>query len=154
MFVRKKNQVQKSFRIDEDVERDLGLLSKLTERSQNDLANVALEELLQDNKLYFLKVSILEHFRMEMEGTEETFKPFELGGIKVELEYLDENRVKVTYSSEYEETFSKEFPSDFGKELDEYLISLATGINIDADDTKQYLKNRTDYADYIKIRNN
>lgn len=154
MFVRKKNQVQKSFRIDEDVERDLGLLSKLTERSQNDLANVALEELLQDNKLYFLKVSILEHFRMEMESTEETFKPFELGGIKVELEYLDEDRVKVTYSSEYEETFSREFESDIGDDLEKYLVDLASYIDTNAEDTKKYLENRTDYRDYIKIRKN
>ena len=50
MFVRAKRQVQKSFRIDENVERDLGVLAKITERSQNELANVALEELLQDNK--------------------------------------------------------------------------------------------------------
>ena len=43
MLVRNKKQVQKSFRIDEDVERDLGLLSQITGRSQNELANVALE---------------------------------------------------------------------------------------------------------------
>ena len=152
MFVRKKNQVQKSFRIDEDVERDLGLLSKLTERSQNDLANVALEELLQDNKLYFLKVSILEHFIMEMEGTKETFEPFELGGVKVELEHLDEDRVKVTYSLESEEKFSKEFESDIGDDLEKYLVDLALYIDTNAEDTKKYLENRTDYRDYIKIR--
>ena len=61
MKVRKKYVVQKSFRIDEKVERDLGILAELTDRSQNDLVNVAITELLQDNKDYFLQVAVLEH---------------------------------------------------------------------------------------------
>ena len=85
MFVRAKRQVQKSFRIDENVERDLGVLAKITERSQNELANVALEELLQDNKDYFLKVAILEHFSNEIEIAEDNLAPFEMGGLRVEV---------------------------------------------------------------------
>jgi predicted DNA-binding protein len=77
MLVRNKKQVQKSFRIDEDVERDLGLLSQITGRSQNELANVALEELLQDNSIHFLNIVILEHYESEVENADE-IAPFTL----------------------------------------------------------------------------
>lgn len=151
MFVRKKMQVQKSFRIDEDVERDLGVLAKLTERSQNDLANVALEELLQDNKAYFLKVAILEHFTREMESAKENLEPFEMGGIKVEMRYLDDDRVEVHFKDSVEE-YSKEFDSDISDEFENYLTELSVCINRESEDTIKYLENRTDYRDYVKIR--
>ena len=43
MIVRKKYVVQKSFRIDQRLEYDMSLLAELTNRSQNDLVNAAIE---------------------------------------------------------------------------------------------------------------
>ncbi len=51
MIVRKKYVVQKSFRIDQRLEYDMSLLAELTNRSQNDLVNAAIEGFLQDLKL-------------------------------------------------------------------------------------------------------
>lgn len=151
MLVRTKRQVQKSFRIDENVERDLGVLAKITERSQNDLANVALEELLQDNKFYFLNVAILEHFTTEMENAEETLAPFEMGGLRVEVNYVDDNKVKVRIVVA-DEDYSKEFESDICDEFENYLLELSIYIDREAEDTIKYLEDRTDYRDYVKVR--
>lgn len=153
MFVRKKMQVQKSFRIDEGVERDLGVLAKITERSQNDLANVALEELLQDNKYHFLKVAILEHFECEIENVsnETPMKPFEMGGLRVEISYIEDSGVKVRSVTEYDDC-EKEFESDVCDEFEKYLMELSFNINPNAEDTLAYLDDRTDYSDYVKVR--
>lgn len=157
MLVRTKRQVQKSFRIDEDVERDLGILAKITERSQNDLANVALEELLQDNRLYFLNTVILEHFQREMENAEDELRPFEMGGLRVEVCYIDNGRVQVRsviYDGEkVAEDYTKEFESDICDDFEDYLIELHIYINSEMEDTIAYLNDRVDYRDYVKVRN-
>ena len=152
MFVRAKRQVQKSFRIDENVERDLGVLAKITERSQNELANVALEELLQDNKDYFLKVAILEHFSNEIEIAEDNLAPFEMGVLRVEVSYTDDKKVKVRAVDQAEDN-SREFESDVCNEFENYLLELSIYIDRNAEDTKKYLNGRTDYRDYVKVRN-
>lgn len=151
MLVRTKRQVQKSFRIDEDVERDLGVLAKITERSQNDLANVALEELLQDNKYHFLKVVILEHFEREIENAEE-IKPFEMGGLRVEMSYTEERRVKVRFITKFED-YEREFESDICDEIEKYFMELSLHIDNESEDVLNYLNERTDYRDYVKVRN-
>lgn len=150
MFVRKKMQVQKSFRIDENVERDLGLLAKITERSQNDLVNVALEELLQDNRMYFLKVAIVEHFERELENGEE-IEPFEMGGLRVEMSYIGDNKLKVRSITKFD-NFEREFESDICDDFENYLMELSFYIDPNAEDTLAYLDGRTDYRDYVKIR--
>ena len=155
MLVRKKRQVQKSFRIDEEVERDLGVLAQLTERSQNDLANVAIEELLQDNRYYFLDIAVLEHFTSQSENANEVFEPFEMGGLKVEFEYCgDVVKVHsvVKDNGEVVDDYTKEFDSDISEEFENYLKDLSAYINPSAEDTVEYLNGRVDYRDYIKVR--
>lgn len=156
MLVRRKYIVQKSFRIDEQIENDLSILAQLTERSQNELVNVAITELLQDNKYYFLNVAVLEHFRPQFESAEKKLKPFELGGLRVEIEYCDNYHLKVrTIVKENDnilEDHTHEFESDISDEFEEYINNLYIHINSSASDTKKYLEERTDYRDYIKIR--
>lgn len=149
MLIRPKMQVQKSFRIYEDVERDIALLAKLTDRSQNELANAALEELLQDNKIHFLKVAVSEHFRIQEEIGNEEPEPFEIGGIKVFVSYTDEDEFKVRLITEGEDS-TMEF--DNFRDYDNYLTSLSIYIDPNAEDTKKYLERRTDYRDFIKVR--
>lgn len=157
MLVRKKRQVQKSFRIDEDVERDLGILAQLMERSQNDLANVALEELLQDNKYCFLNTVVLEHFKSEMERAEDELNPFEMSGLRVEVKYLENDRVSVrsivSDEGKVVEDYTKEFESDISDEFEAYLMDLHVYVNPQAEDTIAYLEDRVDYRDYVKVRN-
>ena len=155
MLIRKKYVVQKSFRVDQQVERDLGILARLTERSQNDLVNVAIMELLQDNKYYFLNVAILEHFERQIEDAQEELEPFEMGGLRVEIKYTDDGvevRNILSGNEGIVEDYTRIFESDISDEFEEYLISLGIRIDSSAEDTLKYLADRTDYRDYVKIR--
>lgn len=155
MLVRKKYVVQKSFRIDEDVERDLGILAQLTERSQNDLVNVAIMELLQDNKHYFLNEAIYEHFSRQIENADGILEPFEMGDLTVEVEYFAGGikvRSIIKDGDEVLEDYTREFEFE-NDEFESYLKELSVHINMSAEDTKRYLEGRVDYRDYIKIRN-
>ena len=156
MKVRKKYVVQKSFRIDEKVERDLGILAELTDRSQNDLVNVAITELLQDNIDYFLQVAVLEHFMSQLDSGYEEFDPFDMGGLFVEMKYIDTNGAvsvhSVVHGDEDIDDYTKEFDSDISDELEEYLKNFYVYINRESEDVKAYLDNRVDYREYVKIR--
>lgn len=159
MFVRKRYMVQKSFRIDQDVERDLGKLAKLTKKSQNDLVNIAVIELLQDNKESFLEIAVLEHFEFEFDKGKclpsDEFEVFELGGLRVELRILQGEEIKISMKvhdgekvfDEYEKVFD-----EYGDEAEKYLQSLSIHIDKDSEDVKKYLENRMDYRDYIKVK--
>lgn len=154
MKVRKKYVVQKSFRIDERVERDLGILAELTDRSQNDLVNVAITELLQDNKEYFLQVAVWEHFAFQLGNGMCEFESFNLGGLLVEMKYVGD-RVSVrsvVKHDEEDDDYTKEFDSDISDEIEEYLKGLHIYISKDSEDVKKYLENRVDYREYVKIR--
>ncbi len=156
MFVRKKYIVQKSFRIDEEVERDLSILSQITDRSQNDLVNVAIMELLQDNKDYFINTSVLEYFQNQMNLGAEILEPFEMGGLRVEVKYC-ENGVRVRGIVKDGENiiddYTREFESDISEEFEDYLIGLHIYIDRSSEDVKKYLGERTDYRSYVKVRN-
>lgn len=156
MFVRPKKQIQKSFRLDENVERDLGILANLTERSQNDLANVALEELLQDNKSYFLKIAVLEHFRKQIDLGLEKFEPFNMGDLEVQVSYVEGEKVLVRSIVEYVEDnvdiHEEKFNSDISDEFENYLKELSVYIDSTSKDVIEYLERRTDYRDYVKVR--
>lgn len=156
MFIRPKKQIQKSFRIDKDVERDIGILASLTDRSQNELANVALEEMLQDNRSYFLQIAVLEHFRNQMDIGLEKFEPFKLGNVNVEVSYTKDSKVKVKYmykeGTNILDKYERIFDSDVSDEFENYLRDLAVYINRESNDTIEYLKRRTDYRDYVRVR--
>jgi predicted DNA-binding protein len=159
MFVRAKRQVQKSFRVNDEIERDLCILAKLTGKSQNDIVNATLEETLKDNKIYFLRVAALEHFQSEIEsaGEDSNIKPFELGGLRIEFEYAEDYKVKlhttVTRDGEVIDEGDFEFESDICEEFENYLEeSCSSLIDLDAEDTKKYLNDRVDYDDYAKVR--
>jgi len=60
-MLRKKYIIQKSFRVDSQIAEDLEILSEILERSQNDLANIAIEELLLKNKNWFSQNIIVDY---------------------------------------------------------------------------------------------
>lgn len=159
MYVRKKYMVQKSFRLDEQVEKDISVLAKLTGRSQNELVNCAISEFLQDNKERFLEIAVLEHFEFEFDKgkclSDDEFEAFELGGLRVELKILQGEEIKIFMKvhdgekvfDEYEKVFA-----EYGDEAEEYLKKLSIHIDRESEDVKGYLERRTDYADYVKVR--
>ncbi len=157
MYVKKRYIVQKSFRIDEEVERDLATLAEMTGKSQNDLVNVAIIEMLQDNRGNFVQLAVYEHFMWEFETTEGMLKPFEMGGLKVEVSLIGDGRVSVRsvttdYEGNVEDDFTKEFKSSISEEFEKYLKELGGYIDPASEDSKKYLDNRLDYSEYVKIR--
>lgn len=152
MLVKKKRQVQKSFRIDENVERDLAILAEKTERSQNELANCALVELLQDNKIHFLEDVVWEHFMCQIEDGKETLEPFEMGGLTVSVDKNFNVEHALTSNGEVCERVSEKCQNL--DELEKYLKNISNLINCNSEDVAQYLNERTNYSDYVKVSNN
>lgn len=156
MYVRKKYIVQKSFRLDEDVEKDIATLARLTDKSQNELVNCAIAEFLQDNKEHFLKTAIIEHFDWQIDNGSEPMEDFEMGGLTVKMKYVEDYKVEVYSFNNINGRIVNEctriFEGDICKELNEYLENLFVQIDRDSEDVKKYLENRTDYSDYIKIK--
>ena len=75
-----------------------------------------------------------------------------MGGLRVEVSYTDDNKVKVRAVDQAEDN-SREFESDVCNEFENYLLELSIYIDRNAEDTKKYLNGRTDYRDYVKVRN-
>lgn len=157
MLVRKRYIVQKSFRIDEEVERDLATLAEMTGKSQNDLVNAAIIEMLQDNKNNFIQLAVYEHFMWEFETEEGVLKPFEMGGLRVEVSLIGDGSVAVRHivsncDGGVGEDYTKKFESSVSKDFDNYLKELGGYIDPQSEDSQKYLNNRLNYSEYIKIR--
>lgn len=155
MLVRKKYMVQKSFRIDEKIDRDITIISKLTDRSQNELVNCAISEFLMDNGRYFIEIAVLEHFMFQINNGSELIEDFEMGSLTVKMEYVNDEKVRVSgfniIDGERTNEFSTEFESDICEELEDYLKGLSLFIDDNSDDVKKYLESRMDYRDYVKV---
>lgn len=156
MYVRKKYMVQKSFRLDEQVEKDISTLAQLTDRSQNELVNCAISEFLQDNKWHFLTVAILEHFDFQINNGSAPMDDFEMGGLTVKMRYVENDKVEVysfnTINGKVVDENTSVFESDISEELEKWLKNLSLYIDRESEDVKAYLENRTDYGDYVKVR--
>ena len=51
-MLEKKEAIQKTFRIDLKTNNNFELLSEILERTQNDLANIAIQDLLEENAIW------------------------------------------------------------------------------------------------------
>ena len=159
MLVRKKNVVQKSFRIDQRVEADIALLAELTNRSQNDLVNSAIEEFLKDNGQWFVNNVIVEHYLPIFEYTGDDYEPiFKLDGVTVELKdedgfynvhYIVTNRDKVVEDRRNKIPIAMDNAEE---ELKERLRFIASFIDLDSADVKEYIKERIDYDDFVRVK--
>lgn len=159
MFVRKKNVVQKSFRIDQRVEADIALLAELTNRSQNDLVNSAIEEFLKDNGQWFVDNVIVEHYLPIFEYTGEDYDPiFKLDSVTVELKDEDgfySVHCIVTNQDKVVEDWTDKIPiamDNAEEKLKECLRFIASFIDLDSADVKEYIKERLDYDDFVRVK--
>ena len=62
-MLRKKYTVTKSLRLDSKLSEDLEVLSRILDRPQNELINLAIEKLLIENKKWFACDIIADHFK-------------------------------------------------------------------------------------------
>lgn len=159
MLVRKKYLVQKSFRIDRDLESDLSILAEVTNRSQNDLVNNAIQSFLIENGIWFLEYALVEHYSGIIELTGGEYDPiFKMGGLTVEL-FNENGFYKIHYTLEENkkivEDYTKEISvssDDAETELKEYLIFLSQHIDSKSEDAKRYLNERLDYNDFTQAK--
>ncbi len=151
-MLKKKRMIQKTFRLDEDINDDFEDLCEILERTQNDLANVAIEELLEENK-YWLARQILvdysEDFFCNDNNTE-----FEIEGISVSLNYKDDNTIslKIVHKDENGsiiQTFKKEYDctkeNDYDEEIVKELRYFGSLIDPNSESVQTYLKNKLNY---------
>lgn len=155
MLIKKKFYVQKSFRVTDQVENDMALLAEATGRSQNEIFNASIAETLRDNKIYFLKYAILEHFLPAI-GNAEDCEPFNLGGVKVTMAYDDGNNavfdVAISQGEGEVHSYTESIDLFDDKKLKQFLTDLTNDIDPTSKDVHDYLDDRTDYSDCVKIR--
>ena len=151
-MLKKKRMVQKTFRLDADINNDFEDLCEILERTQNDLANVAIEELLEQNKFWLARQILVDY-------TEDFFcndnnAEFEIEGIYVNLKYKDDKTIilEIAHKDENGETldtFKKEYDctkdSNYYEEIVEKLRDFGSLINPNSESVKMYLKNKLNY---------
>lgn len=151
-MLRKKGTVQKTFRLDADVNDDFEILCEILERTQNDLANVAIEDLLNDNK-YWIARNILADYASEFFCQYQDTK-FEVEGIEVELKEIEEDIIQLKIKQKdvdksviqeierkYNSMEDKEYEEKIKKEL-RYFGSL---IDYNSESVQAYLKEKLNY---------
>ena len=148
-MLRRKETIQKSIRFDEKLAEDIEYLAKELGRTQNELVNIAVADLIEANKTYFAKLIIVD----------ELYNIFENGHEEGEFSN-DSLRVKIDYDSEKDE-FSMNFEvlGRDGQVIDQdtgvyadidklyYVLTQLALIHIDfnSEEVQYYLKHRLDY---------
>lgn len=139
-LLNKKRFIAKSFRIDEKLSEDLGILSDILERSQNDLANVAIEKLLKDNLLWLGSNIFVDGLIDFISGSSEKSK-INIQNIKISLSYNDDDICMKYENLEDKSNFVFNDMDSCIKKLRE----LSMYVNYDSIEMKKYLETRFSY---------
>lgn len=150
----KKYVVQKSFRLDAKLEQDLEYLAEQLNRPQNELVNLALENLMWDNRQWFTENLLIDYcddyFQFDQEHSH-----CEIGGVTIDLRVNLDCSTTMYYCYKDDcgniiEENTKTYPDS--PELQENLktdlkqIALSHFFNdYDNPNLKQALQNRLDY---------
>lgn len=108
------------------------------------------EQVLNDNKYSFVRMAVYDHFMPKFEDADEEYEPFELGGLRVEIKYVnDKYEVKSTIKDKENnlvDEYTKQF-DDIFDDMEEWLKYLGININFGSDDVEEYLKERINYRE-------
>ncbi|WP_206459463.1 hypothetical protein [Anaerovorax sp. IOR16] len=146
----KKYVVQKSFRIDAKLENDLEKLSEQLGRPQNELVNLSLENLMKDNKHWFILNALADMAEHFIEGGNDKCE-FTLSNITIKLKVLEDCSVDLYYKNIHDDGEIEEFNQKFkdspnlSETLRKRLIELGIYINIHSEDINEYLTERLNY---------
>ena len=148
-MISKKVSIQKSFRIEANMENDLELLSEKLNRPQNELVNAALNQLMIDNMGWFVEdylLDLCENF-LERKVSEIEIK---ITGLRLSLKDT-RKAIKIDYDNDTD-TFSEHCKNgviindDMGYAIIKNdLRKIALKIGIDSPEIQEYLHNRFDY---------
>ena len=146
-MLRRKYSVQKSFRIDAQLSEDLETLSEILDRPQNDLVNTALEELMLENKEWFIEDFLVEKFSLFFDVV--MSQKYENEDILVDIEVeQQENLIKLSYTEkmigETEEQYY-DLSEKSKQMIKQELRDLSIYLNKNDEEVKEYLKRRLNY---------
>ncbi len=152
----KKIFIQKSFRIEANMEKDLELLSDKLNRPQNELVNTALNQLMIDNMGWFAEDYLLDLCENFLEGKVSEIE-IKITGLRLSLKDTGE-----TIAFNYDintKNFSEHCKNGVivSGEIGRVLIKgelkeIALKMGIDSPEIQEYLHNRFDYI-YSRERN-
>lgn len=152
-MLRKKYVVQKSVRLDARLAEDLEALSTMVERPQNELVNLALENLMRENKYWFAQNIAVEYFSNFLDGGEGT-KALELQALTITLEKKADKKqiaasvVKKDSSGKVVEQFQQKF--DNRDELERELREWARYLELTSE-MENYISHRLNYRNEKEI---
>lgn len=145
----KKVSIQKSFRIEANMENDLELLSEKLNRPQNELVNAALNQLMIDNMGWFVEdylLDLCENF-LERKVSEIEFK---ITGLRVSMKDTG-SLIEFNYDIDTD-TFTEHCKGGFIANNDmgyaiikNELREIALKMGIDSPEIQEYLHNRFEY---------
>lgn len=146
-MLRRKYSIQKSFRIDAQLSEDLETLSEVLNRPQNDLVNTALEELMLQNKEWFIKDYLVDKFKIFFDHN--ISYEYKDSDISIDIE-VDEKKQKVKmsyeiYLIEEKDQIVKELDDEGKATIKMYLRNFATFLNKNSTEIKTYLEERLNY---------
>lgn len=151
-MLKKKGFVQKTFRLDSNVNEDFETLSEILDRTQNDLANVAIEDLLKDNKYWIAKNILVDYasdFFYQYADTK-----FEVEGIIVELKEVEEDVIllKIVQKGtdggiiqQIEKEYNCVKDKDYDKKIKTELRYFGSLIDYNSKSINEYLKEKLNY---------
>ena len=143
-MLKKKSWVTKSIRFEEKISEDLTILSNMLDRTQNELVNIAVENLLKSNKIWFAQNIIVDFFKAELNNGIEPKDVFTADNITVKLTYQNEKIVVEAKTTN--EEFTKIFDDMDVDELEKYLRELALHyVDFNTAYVKNYLETRLNY---------
>lgn len=147
----KKETVQKTFRLDSKINDNFEILSEVLERTQNDLANVAIQNLLEENEIWLAHNIFVDYaFDYFNNGCETHFT---IDNVSVDIK-IDENtyetilkiivknengKIVDSFKNKYEDTIKSK------EEIKGLLREKFYSIDINCEEVKNYLKNINNY---------
>lgn len=151
-MLKKKGIVQKTFRLDCNINEDFETLSEILDRTQNDLANVAIEELLNDNQYWIARNILVDYASDFFYQYEDTF--FEVDGIEVELKEIKEDVIHLriiqkdtdgSIIQKVEKEYNAVEDKDYDKKIKQELRYFGSLIDYNTKEIKEYLKEKLNY---------
>lgn len=151
-MLRKKGFVQKTFRLDYNVNEDFEVLSEILDRTQNDLANIAIEELLKDNKNWIAQNILVDYASDFFYQYEDTI--FEVNGIIVELKEIKEDIIHLkivqkdvdgSIIQEIEKEYNIVEDKAYDKKIKQELRYFGSLLDCNTKEVKEYLKEKLNY---------
>lgn len=157
-MLEKKEAIQKTFRIDLKTNNNFELLSEILERTQNDLANIAIQDLLEENAIWLSHNIFVDYAFEFFENCNDS--EFEIDNVKVRIRYIEndeeisekQNNIKLTVEIKENgiildswEKLYNEFSNNWEQKIKKDLRELYYYINPNCLEIKNYLEQLNNY---------